>query len=137
MKKLLTILSLSTILACQALDDGNAGPCGGFAGCPPEITVFTLDENDEAVTADDVYWYFAPDSSAYDGEHPMECGDIHCTKWVLPIAPSASFYVAGTREGPEHNDPYCGYSGYDGKPVEFADEPITITLDLSLHEWCE
>jgi hypothetical protein len=135
MKKWLPLLAISSLFACQ--EDGNTGPCEGDAGCPNDITVIALDQNGDPVTADEVYWYFAPNSDEYDGEHPLECGDVHCTKWVIPTAPSANFFVAGTREGPEHSDPYCGYSGYDGEPVEFAGEPVTIALDLSLHEWCE
>jgi hypothetical protein len=135
MKKMAIFMVLSTLFACEK--DDNSEPCGGDAGCPPDIEVIALDENSDPVTADKVYWYFAPDSAEYDGEHDLDCGDIHCAKWVIETAPSPSFYVAGNREGPEHEDPNCGYSGYDGEPVEFNGDPVIIYLDLSLHEWCE
>ena len=128
---------LLAITACDKDKDGNTGPCGGVAGCPDDITVIGLDENGEQVAADEVYWYFEPGSDDYDSEHPLDCRDVDCTKWGIQSAPGASFYVAGNREGPEHVDPYCHYSGYDGQPVEFSGSPITIELDLSLHEVCQ
>lgn len=137
MKKITALILFSTLFACDGVVDGNSGPCGGFAGCPPNIEVIAIDENGEFVAADDVYWYFAPDSAEYDGEHALSCVTVDCMRWAIQTAPGASFYVAGNREGPEHNDPYCGYSGYDGQPVEFDGASVTITLDLSLHEWCE
>jgi hypothetical protein len=137
----LTLLALSALLACNSDNpdnpDDTGDPCTGVAGCPEDITVIGMDENGEVVTADEVYWYFAPESEEYDGEHPLECADVDCTKWVLGTAPGASFYVAGRREGPEHADPYCGYSGYDGQLVEFTGDPVTVELDLELHEWCQ
>jgi hypothetical protein len=109
----------------------------GCEGASSDVLVIALDENGEQVAADEVYWYFAPETPEYDGEHALDCVDESCTEWVIQNAPSALFYVAGDRDGSEHNDPYCGFSGYDGQPVEFNGVPVTITLDLTLHEWCQ
>jgi hypothetical protein len=111
MKKITALILFSTLFACDGVVDGNSGPCGGVAGCPPDIEVIAIDENGEFVAADDVYWYFAPDSSEYDGEHALTCETGDCMSWAIQTAPGAFFYVAGNREGPAHNDPYCGYSG--------------------------
>ena len=135
MKIMLSVFPLLTITACQVPINSNT--CDGIDECSNDITVIAIDENGDAVLADDVYWYYDPSSDAYDGEHPLECGDSSCFSWVLQQAPDAPFYVAGNREGPEHLDAYCGYSGYDGQPVDFTGEPLTIELDLRLQEYCQ
>ena len=135
--RLTLLFTVIPLLACDSDPDGNTGPCGGVAGCPPDITILTMDENGEQVTADEVYWYFEPDSAEYDGEHAVDCGDIHCTLWEIATAPGEFFYVAGNRAGPEHEDPACFWSGYDGQPVDFSEGAVTLALDLSLQESCE
>ena len=137
MNQFYLFMALGSLLACGEKPEGNTGPCGGFAGCPPNIEVNATDENGEYVAADQVYWYFAPDSPEYDGEHDLSCQTSSCMSWALENAPGPFFYVAGNREGPEHIDPACAYDGYDGQPVEFNGTALTITLDLSLHESCE
>ena len=137
MRRRILFFTLFGMWGCEAHDDPGDGPCSGVAGCPDDLTVITVDENGEAVTADEAVWYFEPGSAEDDGEHALDCRDIHCTGWGLAVAPGASFYVAAWREGPEHVDPYCGYSGYDAQLVEFSGSPVTIELNLELVEYCQ
>ena len=135
MRPMFFLCLCSSVLACASTE--SPGDCIDETSCTPDVVVLALDEGGESVSADAVYWYFSPDEGAYDGDHPLDCADNECSEWTLPTAPAASFYVAGHRGGPEHLDPYCGYSGYDGKPVDFDGDPVTIELDLSLHELCQ
>lgn len=134
----IALLALALVGGCGDDVDTGAGitTCDS-ADCIYEVTVIAVDESGERVAPDVVNWYFDPESAEYDGEHPLLCEDESCMSWVLEEAPGEVFYVSGSRQGDEHTDPYCGFSGYDGQPVAFDGEPVVVTLDLTLHEWCE
>lgn len=130
------------IMACTAgtVDTSDTAVPEPLACEPREgtpVTVCTVDETGAAVTADQVYWYWSPKDAAYDGEHPMACLDADCTLWALDDAVEGDLYIGARREGPEHVDPYCGYSGYDASPVTVdPDAPVVLELNLELHEYC-
>lgn len=106
------------------------------------ITVCVLDEHGVPVSAERVYWYLAPGSDAYDGEHALACVDQDCTVWRMSEMVSGPFYFGATRSGQPHADPLCEYSAYEAGLVKLerdADDevlPQRILAVLKLHESC-
>ena len=110
-----------------------AGGCDGLLGPGDPVSAYVRVENQDgrALRPDSVMWYYDPQSEQYDGEHRAICLNSACTLWGVPPEVTGRAYVSASRTRPYPGDPYCQYSGFDGRPVDTSeDDPPTITLRL-------
>ncbi|MES2644079.1 MAG: hypothetical protein V4850_31625 [Myxococcota bacterium] len=88
---------------------------------PAALTVTALDPAGLPLPLAAANWYYPPEGSAYDGEHPLTCADALCTSWVLPEGEGPAegrFYVSGTWTGPLHPMEDVTWTDYQGSPTE-------------------
>ncbi len=122
MRRMAMLLALAAMAGC----DGVLGPQE-----PVSAIVRVVNQDGRALQPDSVMWYYDPQSPQYDGEHRAICLNRACTVWGVPPEVTGPAFVSASRRRPYPGDPYCQYSGYDGRPVAAArNDPPTVTLRL-------
>jgi hypothetical protein len=128
MRKAMFVLALAVLGGC----DGLTGPSE-----PAAAYVKIVDNHGDLLRPDRVVWYYPPESSLYDGEHPATCINGGCSVWAVPVGVTGDVYVYAVRNRPYPGDPYCVYTGYDASPVVASEnDPPTVVLRLEMALGC-
>ena len=128
MKKVLMLaVTMTTLSACEFEESGE----------PVSAVISIVDQNGDALTPDEAYWYLPPETDDTHAEFALECFDDACTQFIVPIDVVGDFYVAASYSRDVENAVDCWYQGYDASPVqvELPDDlsdwkPIEITLEV-------
>ena len=126
MQKLLTILALASLCACNSSGTSHA------AAPERNVVINTVDEQNNEFKSEKVTWWYL---NKRDARHTLECAENLCSEWAVGSEASGSIAIAAYATKVKADDAYC-HDLFEGEAVIHADpdtaQEVKITLSKTV-----